>query len=93
MLHSGIMNTAFLLIAMYSGRPIIPAEDVARDFFGLSTDKFIRKVSAGSIALPLVRMEASQKCAKGVHIDDLAEYLDKRRAAAVKECLQLQGLR
>ncbi|APX23877.1 Pyocin activator protein PrtN [Salipiger profundus] len=38
-------------------------------------------------------MEASQKCAKGVHIDDLAEYLDKRRAAAVKECLQLQGLR
>lgn len=92
-LHSGIMNTAFLLIAMYSGRPIIPAEDVARDFFGLSTDKFIRKVSAGSIALPLVRMEASQKCAKGVHIDDLAEYLDKRRAAAVKECLQLQGLR
>ena len=91
--HSGIMNTAFLLIAMYSGRPIIPAEDVARDFFGLSTDKFIRKVSAGSIALPLVRMEASQKCAKGVHIDDLAEYLDKRRAAAVKECLQLQGLR
>ena len=91
--HSEIMNTAFLLIAMYSGRPIIPAEDVARDFFGLSTDKFIRKVSAGSIALPLVRMEASQKCAKGVHIDDLAEYLDKRRAAAVKECLQLQGLR
>lgn len=91
--HSGIMNTAFLLIAMYSGRPIIPAEDVARDFFGLSTDKFIRKVSAGSIALPLVRMEASQKCAKGVHIDDLAEYLDKRRDAAVKECLQLQGLR
>ncbi len=91
--HSGIMNTAFLLIAMYSGRPIIPAEDVAKDFFGLSTDKFIRKVSAGSIALPLVRMEASQKCAKGVHIDDLAEYLDKRRAAAVKECLQLQGLR
>lgn len=91
--HSEIMNTAFLLIAMYSGRPIIPAEDVARDFFGLSTDKFIRKVSAGSIALPLVRMEASQKCAKGVHIDDLADYLDKRRAAAVKECLQLQGLR
>ncbi len=66
--HSGIMNTAFLLIAMYSGRPIIPAEDVARDFFGLSTDKFIRKVSAGSIALPLVRMEASQKCAKGVDL-------------------------
>jgi hypothetical protein len=86
-----IMDTAFLLMAMYSGRPIIPAEDVARDFFGLSTEKFVRKVSAGDIALPLVRMEASQKCAKGVHIDDLAEYLDRRRAAATKECELLRG--
>lgn len=80
-----------MLLAMYSGRPIIPAEDVARDFFGLTTDKFIRKVSAGDIALPLIRMEASQKCAKGVHLNDLAEYLDQRRAAAVKECQQLLG--
>ncbi|WP_432443073.1 pyocin activator PrtN family protein [Martelella lutilitoris] len=36
-----------------SCRPIIPAEDVARDFFGLSADKFVRKVSAGAIAFPL----------------------------------------
>jgi hypothetical protein len=76
---------------MYSGRPIIPVENVAKDFFGLTTEKFVRKVSAGDIALPLVRMEASQKCAKGVHINDLAEYLDKRRAAAVKECQQLRA--
>ncbi len=85
------MNTAFMLMAMYSGRPVIPVEDVARDFFELSTDKFIRKVSAGTIAIPLIRMEASQKCAKGVHINDLASYLDERRAAAIKECRQLQG--
>lgn len=87
-----IMDTTFLLMAMYSGRPIVPAKDVAKDFFGLTTEKFVRKVSAGDIALPLVRMEASQKCAKGVHINDLAEYLDKRRAAAVKECQHLQGV-
>lgn len=85
------MNTAFMLMAMYSSRPVIPVEDVARDFFELSTDKFIRKVSAGTIAIPLIRMEASQKCAKGVHINDLASYLDERRAAAIKECRQLQG--
>ncbi|RVI01572.1 Pyocin activator protein PrtN [Sinorhizobium meliloti] len=85
------MDTAFLLMAMYSGRPIIPADEVAKSFFGLTTDKFVRKVSAGDIALPLVRMETSQKCAKGVHLNDLAAYLDERRAAAVKECQQLQG--
>ena len=85
------MDTAFLLMAMYSGRPIIPADEVAKSFFGLTTDKFVRKVSAGDIALPLVRMEASQKCAKGVHLNDLAAYLDERRAAAMKECQQLHG--
>lgn len=36
-------------------------------------------------------MEASQKCAKGVHLNDLAAYLGERGAAAIKECRQLQG--
>lgn len=79
-------------MAMYSGRPVISAEDVAGDFFGLTTEKFVRKVSAGDMALPLLRMEAKQKCAKGVHVNDLAVYLDNRRAAAVKECKQLQSV-
>ena len=37
---------------------------------------------AGEIAIPLVRMEASQKCAKGVYLLDLAKYLDARIEAA-----------
>lgn len=86
-----IVDTAFLLMAMYSSRPIIPADEVAKSFFGPTTDKFVRKVSAGDIALPRVRMEASQKCANGVHLNDLAAYLDEPRAAAVKECQQLHG--
>lgn len=86
------MNTQFLLLAQYSGQAIIPADAVCKDYFRhLSTDQFIRKCSAGSIKLPLVRMDASQKCAKGVHLQDLAEYLDSRRAAAQKELDQLVG--
>lgn len=85
------MNTTFLLMAQYGGKPVIPVEDVCRDFFThLTPDKFIRKCSAGELAIPLVRMETSQKCAKGVHLADLAAYLDGRRDAAVKECRQLQ---
>ncbi|HLK83549.1 MAG TPA: pyocin activator PrtN family protein [Xanthobacteraceae bacterium] len=85
------MNTAFLLMAQYNGAAIIPVETVCRDYFShLTVDKFVRKVSAGEIRIPLVRMEASQKAAKGVHLTDLAAYLDERRAAAVKECQQLQ---
>jgi hypothetical protein len=85
------MNTAFLLMAQYNGAAIIPVETVCRDYFShLTVDKFVRKVSTGEIRIPLVRMEASQKAAKGVHLTDLAAYLDERRAAAVKECQQLQ---
>lgn len=84
------MNTAFLLMAQYQGRALIPVEWVCRDFFAhLSPDKFVRKVSAGEIAIPMIRMEESQKAAKGVHVHDLAAYLDARRAAAQKECEQL----
>ena len=84
------MNTSFLLMAQYGGKPVIPIEDVCRDLFThLTPEKLVRKISAGEIAIPLVRMEASQKSAKGVHLTDLAAYIDARREAALKECRQL----
>jgi 3-dehydroquinate synthetase len=84
------MKTLMLLMAQYDARAIVPVEWVCRDYFQhLTTDKFIRKCSTGEIRLPLVRMEGSQKAAKGVHLQDLADYLDKRREAARKELEQL----
>ncbi|MER8612617.1 pyocin activator PrtN family protein [Mesorhizobium sp. M0435] len=80
------LNTAFLLMAQYNGKAIIPLDEVRRDFFShLTLPKFLRKLSSGDIALPLMRIEASQKCAKGVHLQDLADYLDKRRQVAQRE--------
>ena len=87
------MNTAFLLMAQYSAQAIIPVDLVVRDYFPhLSTDKFVRKVSVGDINIPMVRIEGStQKSAKGIHIGDLANYIDARREAAQKEAKQLAG--
>ncbi|KMO39299.1 Pyocin activator protein PrtN [Methylobacterium variabile] len=86
------MNTAFLLMAQYGAAAVIPIDAVCRDYFWhLSPDKLVRKISAGEIALPLVRMEASYKCAKGVHLVDLAKWIDERAEAARKECQQLSG--
>lgn len=86
------MKTAYLLLARYDGLPIISVEDVCRDFFQhLTPVKFLRKVADGAIRLPLIRMEASQKSAKGVHVDDLAAYLDAQRAEAQREYDQLHG--
>ena len=80
-------------MAQYNAQVVIPVGLVVRDYFShLGVDKFVRKVSLGEINLPLIRIEAgSQKCAKGVHIQDLAVYLDDRRAAAQKEAKQLNG--
>lgn len=86
------MTTLFLLMAQYNGRAVVPVDDVCRDFFThLSADKFLRKALAGEIAIPVVRMEQSQKAARGIHLHDLAEYIDRQREAAVKEYRQING--
>jgi hypothetical protein len=83
-------STSFLLFAQYGGKAVIPVEDVCRDYFNhLTPDKFLRKVGTGEIAIPVVRAETSQKCQKGIYLQDLAEYLDQRREAALKEFRQL----
>jgi hypothetical protein len=80
------MNTAFLLMAHYDGKAIIPIEQIRKDYFPhLNTTKLIHKISCGEIALPPVKIETSQKAARGVHLVDLAAYLDKRVEIARRE--------
>lgn len=87
-----VVNTVFLLMAQYDGSAVIPLDLVCRDYFShLSPDKLARKIGEGDIDLPLVRIEASQKGAKGVHLQDLADYIDRRRAAAKKEIALLKS--
>lgn len=84
------METLWMLMGQYESQPVIPVDVVARNHFGgLSRQVFLRKVDDGSIALPVMRMEESQKSAKGVHVHDLAEYIDNRRADARREFEQL----
>lgn len=85
------MDTRFLLLAYYEGLPIIPIHRVQEDFFQhLTLVKLLRKLSDGQILLPLVRMERSQKSAKGAHILDLAKYLDDRRDEAKRQVKRLR---
>lgn len=86
------MNTAFLLMAQYNGMAIIPLERVCADYFShLTPEKMKMKVAAGQIDLPLVCMESSQKSARGVHLSDLAAYLDAQRNKAKTEHDKLMG--
>lgn len=90
--HSHTAPTLFLLMAQYSGKTVVPLEQVRRDFFGHLTErKLLQKCLRGDIPLPIVRIETSQKAARGVHLSDLAAYIDMRRAAALRERDQLCG--
>lgn len=84
------MNTLFLLMAQYDGRAVIPLDRVCADYMNLTVEKFKLKRLQGEIDIPIVRLGAqSQKAALGVHLKDLAEYIDHQRQAAVDEQLKL----
>ena len=85
-------TTFAILREQYGPRVIIPLDRVREDFFdGMSQEHLLRRVSEGKLNLPIVRIDASQKSAKGVAMIDLATYLDQRIEAARKECRQLYG--
>lgn len=79
------MKTAFILMAQYDGLAVIPLARVCADYFPhLSPAKMKIKIDRGEIRLPLIVMERSQKSSRGVHLTDLADYIDARRAEAQK---------
>ncbi|WP_353391295.1 pyocin activator PrtN family protein [Brucella sp. NBRC 14130] len=83
------VQTVFLLLAQYNGKAIISVSDLCRDYFThLSVEKFIQKVTSGKIRMPLIKLEESQKSTYGVHLVDLAHYIDERRSIALQEFQQ-----
>ncbi|MFP3638093.1 pyocin activator PrtN family protein [Paraburkholderia sp. SIMBA_054] len=86
------MKTVFFLMAQYDARVVIPIEEVCRDYFPtLQVDKLLRKCAAGEIPLPIMRMEKSQKAMRGVHLVDLAIYLDEQLQAGKNEWEQFKA--
>ena len=80
-------STLFFLLGQYGSRAVIPADEVCRDYFAhLKLLNFIRKCDEGDIPLPLIRAEKSQQGARGVHIQDLANYIDAQREKQPKRC-------
>lgn len=86
------MKTLFLLMAQYDGQVIIPVDTVCADYFSHLSPKNLRQnIAHGKIDLPLVQMDSSRQAARGVHINDLAQYIDKQREAARSDHEKLWG--
>ena len=68
-------------MAQYGGQAVIPVREVCEDYMQLTVEKFKLKFLSGEIDIPIVRLGAnSQKAALGIHIQDLAKYIDTQRA-------------
>jgi hypothetical protein len=77
-------------MAQYSGQAVIPLSLVCSDYMGLTVEKFKIKQLSGEINIPIVRLGANtQKAALGIHLKDLADYIDLQREKAIREANQL----
>ena len=86
------MNTLFLLMAQYDGQAVIPLNRVCADYMNLTVEKFKLKRLNGEIDIPITRMGAqSQKANLGIHLSDLADYIDRQREQAIAEQNKLFG--
>lgn len=80
-------------MAQYDGAAVIPLERVRRDYFPhLTIETLQRKVLSRQIKLPIVQIDgSSQKSARGVHLLDLAAYIDRQRASALSDLQKLNS--
>ncbi|ANJ99074.1 MULTISPECIES: pyocin activator PrtN family protein [Serratia] len=72
------MNTMFLLMAEFNTASI-PLADVCEKYFGMKSATADKKATMGQLPVPTFRAGESQKAPRMIHIQDLAEYIDKQR--------------
>lgn len=84
-------DTMFLLIWQYGPQVVVPIDLAARDYFPhLTPENLTRKILSGAIALPLLRIEDSRESAKGIHLLDLAQWIEARAEVARRVCQQIK---
>ena len=76
------MNTTFLLLAEFD-TATIALSDVAERYFGMKPSIAENKAAIGQFPVPTFRASDSQKAPRLIHIQDLAEHLDKQRQKGI----------
>jgi Pyocin activator protein PrtN len=60
------MNTAFLLMAQYEGKAVIPVEQVCQDYFShLRVNKLIQKLTGSEIPIPSCEWKQARSALRG----------------------------
>jgi len=85
------MKTVFLLMAAHDGKAVLELEEVAKEYLGFNHKVAIqKKAREGAFPFPVFRLGDSQKSPWLVSIEDLADYIDKKKELARKELENLQ---
>ncbi|MDF7760838.1 pyocin activator PrtN family protein [Kosakonia cowanii] len=84
------MNTIFLLMAEFETASI-PLSDVCEKYFGMKPATADKKAALGQLPIPTFRAGESQKAPRMIHIQDLADYIEKQRAAGIEVFRQMNN--
>lgn len=84
------MNTVFLLMAEFETASI-PLSDVCEKYFGMKPATADKKAALGQLPIPTFRAGESQKAPRMIHIQDLADYIEKQRAAGIEVFRQINN--
>ncbi len=74
--------THHLLLAQFSNRVLIPVDELAKDYLGLSIATAKRKAKINDLPFPTFKMGNSQKSPYLVHLHDLVIFIEKRTIEA-----------
>jgi hypothetical protein len=78
------MHTVFLLMAIHNDA-VLPLSVVAEKYLAMSPRRANEMAAAGTFPIPTFRLRRSQKSPRMVHLQDLANWIDKQRQEAVKQ--------
>jgi hypothetical protein len=88
-INEAIMNTVFLLMAEFESSTI-PLSDIAERYLGMKPATADKKAGAGDLPIATFRIGDSQKAPRIVHVQDLADFIDRRRQEAQDEMERLK---
>jgi hypothetical protein len=69
----------------------IPLSDVCEKYFGMKPATADKKAALGQLPIPTFRAGESQKAPRMIHIQDLADYIEKQRAAGIEVFRQMNN--
>ena len=85
------LEAKVVLLVKFGMSPVIPLQDIANEYLGMSLNTAFKKARLQALPLPVFRLGESQKADWVVSLDDLAELITLQAEQARAEWQQLRN--